>query len=341
MGIAGGATDIGPGVAKGDVVRSGVRVALVGIGRWGKHLLRVLDARCQVAICCHRNDPRVDTWLQEQYPHVKRTLDYREVLGEPTVQAVVIATPVETHFELALLALEAGKHVFVEKPLATSVGDAEQLVHTARKKGRILFVGHVFLYHPLLDTVKRLTAGDPVVYARMTWAKFGTFEEDVLWNLVSHDVAVAMELFGRRPREVALVHARAVVTACDIVTVRLGFDDGGECVLDVNRCTPGRDKGITILTAGGAVLLWAGDRLYRAGPGDALERLESGEQEPLAAEMEAFLASVKSGRPVRSDGAFGLTVVDVVSRLRASLRGSETEIWRPGGRAASVQGKYR
>jgi len=141
------------------------KVALVGVGRWGKNLLRVFAERCQVTVCCNKDDPAVHEWLKEEYPSTRGTFDYGEILGDASIGAVIIATPIDTHAMLTRQALEAGKHVFVEKPLATSVEDTRFLVECATKKGLILFVGYLFLYHPTSITAFPWTSTIPLIFS--------------------------------------------------------------------------------------------------------------------------------------------------------------------------------
>ena len=233
-----------------------IRLALVGAGRWGRRLLRVLDQISDLAMCCNKSDPAVHTWMQRHYAHIRCTFDYEEVLGDPSIQAVVLATPIKTHAPLARRALQAGKHVFVEKPLATTLAEAGDVVEIAAERSLHVAVGHIFLYHPVMNKVRQLTQTDEVIYARMSWAKFGTFAEDIYWNLVSHDVSLAASLFRRRVCQADVIDERALLTARDMVTVRLGFDDGRECIIDVNRCGRERLKRVNLLTAADQAYLW-------------------------------------------------------------------------------------
>jgi len=289
-------------------------LALVGAGRWGRQLLRVFDPRCRVARVCHRGSPETRAWLERHYPRVPVTTDPAEIFGAQDVEAVVIATPIATHAALTRSALEAGKHVFVEKPLATDPAEGRALAGLAASRRRVLSVGHVFLHHPVLERIRQLTADDPVRFAAMSWQKLGTFEEDLFWNLVSHEVAIASALFGERPKDAEVLEARGVVTACDIASIRLAFEGGRGCLMAVNRCAPSRAKQVTLLTERGRVLAWDDDRLLRLTPERAWETVETSREEPLALEAEAFLGRIGS-----SDGGrveeIGPLVVDVVDRL--------------------------
>ena len=134
-----------------------LRVAVVGLGYWGPNLLRNLveldDA--EVVTMCDEREERLEHWGR-RYPGIGQTSSYMEVLSDDRVDAVVIATPVSTHFELASQALLFGKHTFVEKPLAASSEDAEELVRLARRAGRLLMPGHTFLYSPPVVLVKEM-----------------------------------------------------------------------------------------------------------------------------------------------------------------------------------------
>jgi predicted dehydrogenase len=299
-------------------------VSLIGAGRWGRQLLRVFNSRCRVVSCCHRGNPAVRPWLQEHYPHVEATVDYGQVLRDRRIDAVVIATPIGTHAELARRALEANKHVFVEKPLATSPAEANLLMTMARQQQRHLFVGHVFLYHPVLERIRHLTRAESIRYALMTWAKLGTFEEDLFWNLLSHEVSIAAALFAAPPSSATVLYEKGVVSACDIASVRLGFEGGRECVIHVNRCAPTPSKSMVLVTETGQVLQWDHDSLYRLGSAQTAELLYTSITEPLALEVEAFLRRIQSKDPTGPEDRRGLVVVEVVDRLLAT-RGREEQ----------------
>jgi predicted dehydrogenase len=214
----------------------------------------------------------------------------------------VLATPVETHAALALQALEAGKHVFVEKPLATSSADAARVA--AARGDRVLFVGHVLLYHPLFGRLR----GERWQQARMSWRKVGTFGADLLWNLASHHVSLAIALAGAPPDDAELLSAEGVVTTCDRAVVRLRFG-AREVLIDLDRAGAPRAH---VISAGR--LVWADDALYEL-RGERLELVaEAGDA--LGAELDAFRAAVEDGAPFPSDAAHALAVVETIERIR-------------------------
>lgn len=296
------------------------RVALIGIGHWGKNLLRVLNELCDVVYCCNKSNYSTHAWIRHLYPHTKCTFDYQEVLSDSSIDAVVIATPIDTHGALVRQALDSGKHVFVEKPLATSSEEATNLVDNARERRLTLFVGHLFLFHPVLGKIKDATVSDPVTHARMHWAKFGTFKENIFWNLVSHEVSLALSLFQTKVCEASVVNEQPFLTAQDIVTVRLDFGDGRECIIDVNRCALSRRKRINILTGSGTAYLWEDQILYEVTRNDQPTEIYSNNQEPLNLELSAFLQSVRSETRTNGDGQHALEVVRVLELLLKNSR---------------------
>lgn len=291
------------------------RLALVGVGRWGRNLLRVLAPRSDVVACVGRSSISFAPWLAANHPDVRATTDLSEVLDDPTIDAIVIATPIATHAELATQALAKGKHVFVEKPLAASPAEAQALVTKARDASLTLFVGHTFLYDEALRHLRDRLGGAPAA-AWMTWTKYGSFSEGLLENLVSHDVAIAHWLFAASPLEVAVHYSRGVRTAADIACYELAFP-AGRCLVTVDRCAASTRKAVTVQDERGGLLLWENGRVLLGGdrgPEVVFER----RSEPLDVEVEAFLRAVRTGAPALTDGTFGAEVVATLGRLSAA-----------------------
>jgi len=173
-------------------------VALVGVGNWGKNICRNLWEMGVLRSVC---DAREEVYqeLQRQYPSLRWVASFEELLDDPEVRAMVLATPARTHYELAKKALLAGKDVFVEKPLSLSFQDAQELVNLAREKERVLMVGHILHYHPAVMKLKELVEEGVIgeiqyLYAhRLNMGKVRT-EEDVLFSLAPHDVSVLLSL---------------------------------------------------------------------------------------------------------------------------------------------------
>src|SRR6202166_4345914 len=210
-----------------------VRVAVVGLGYWGKNLVRNFYQLNALAGLCDSNT-RVKESYQLDYPGVKLYQDFAEVISDSSLTAVALATPAATHYELAKSALTAGKDVFVEKPLAIDLMQGEELVKLATDKNRILMVGHILRYHPAILKLRQLIQNGDLgkinyVYSnRLNIGKIRS-EENILWSFAPHDISVMLMLLGESPQTVSaqggnyLHHDRA-----DVTMTTLRFTSGAQ-----------------------------------------------------------------------------------------------------------------
>ena len=290
-------------------------MAVVGIGRWGKNLIREFDSIASIRIACSTGDKKNVRWLKQRYPHIAHTTDNRAVFSDQRINAVVIATPIQTHAALAAAALRAGKHVFVEKPLATSTTQAEQLYALAKKHRRALFVGNTFLYHPVFQALQKRTRGDHVQHIHASWNKFGTFDEDVLWNIAYHDILLALALCGA-PENAALLEDAGGVSASDIVSIRLVFAKGQRAHITVNRISPKAAKTMVLVTRT-HTFLWEQDTLYMLRrKSNKFVSVFHSRQTPLANECRAFLKKIKAASFLPDDAALNIAAIRTLMRLR-------------------------
>jgi predicted dehydrogenase len=258
----------------------------------------------------------------------------------------VLATPVPSHAELAVEVARAGKHCFVEKPLATTAADAQRAVDAAEQAGRILMVGHLLEYHPAVDRLKALLDGGELgelyyVYGNRLNLGVLRADENALWSLGAHDVAVLLHLVGEEPRE-CVAHGRSYVRdgVEDVVFCYLRFPSGPVAHLHLSWLDPHKERRLTVVGArrmatfddmrleGKLTLYDKGFDQDTRSWGEYITR--SGEifspqvpnTEPLRLECEHFVESILSGLRPRSDGESGLRVVRVLERLQRSLEGS-------------------
>lgn len=289
---------------------------MVGIGYWGRNVLRNFDELCSVTACVHTGAAENRQWVEENYPGIDVTTEYGQVLADDELDAVAIATPIGTHFDLARRALAADKHVFVEKPLADTVERAERLADAAADRDRVLFVGYLFVHHPLVRRLREEVPDAGVRTAHFTWLKYGPFSEDVRLDLVSHPVSVFLDLFGSTPEAVSRRPSLSLAAGSDTFDATLSFGGDRRAGLTVNRCSAVESKALTVATAGGDTLCWSDRRLYRRDPasGDRVE-LDALAEEPLERECRAFVNCVADGVQPRTDGAFGVAVNRVLDRL--------------------------
>ncbi|MDX6698958.1 MAG: hypothetical protein QOE65_2355 [Solirubrobacteraceae bacterium] len=327
-----------------------VSVGVTGLGYWGPNLARNFDRLpdAELRWLCDRDDA-----LREKvglaHPEARQTADLDELLADPELDAVVLATPVPTHADLAVRVLAAGKHCFVEKPLAQSAADAQRAVDAAREAGRILMVGHLLEYHPGVRKLKEIAdSGDlgdiRYIYAhRLNLGKLRA-DENALWSLGAHDVSVVLRLAGEEPSE---VHARGEAYMNpgveDVVFCFLRFPSGLAAHLHLSWLDPHKERRFTVV--GSQQMATFDDMALErkitvydkgfdesaTGYGEWITR--SGDVwspqidnvEPLRTECQHFVDSVREGTAPVSDGESGLRVVRVLEGLQDSLRESARE----------------
>ncbi len=327
---------------------SPVRVGVVGLGYWGPNLARNFAAipDCQLAWCCDSSPAALERIL-EQFPGTRVTEELGDLLSDQALDAVALATPVPTHAELTVRVLEAGKHCFVEKPLAQSVPDAERAVAAANQSRRILMVGHLLEYHPGVQLLKELAdsgeLGERIYYIYGNRLNLGKLraDENALWSLGAHDVSVVLHLAGQEPSEV-IAHGASYVREGveDVVFCFLRFDSGLCAHLHLSWLDPHKERRFTVVGSrrmatfddmaleGKVTIYDKGFDEDARGYGEYITR--SGDifspripnLEPLRIECEHFIRSVLSGQRPRSDGESGLRVVRVLERLQRSLDAS-------------------
>ena len=325
-----------------------VSLAQVGLGAWGRNLLRnfaALPGAELVWACDVREAARAGA--SQHHPGLRVTAHFEEVLEDEAVEGVVIATDTPQHFPLAEAALRAGKHVFVEKPLAQTADQAERLVAIAAERDLRLMVGHLLLYHPAFRYVERLVREGELGELRYLYSvrvNLGVVRrrENAFESLAPHDLAVALALVEAPPVAVAAQgHAYLQPGVEDVVFATVHFADGALAHLHASWLDPHKRRQTTVV--GSRRMAVVDDmepaekvRLYDKGA-EVPERgftgfaeaisVRSGDivipkveaDEPLRLECEEFVACIREGRPARTDGRSGLAVVRLLDAARRSL----------------------
>jgi len=291
------------------------RLALIGLGRWGKQLIRVLDQTSDLRICCTQSAHYAVPFLRENYPHVAHTSSAEEIFQRPDIDGVVIATPTSAHAALAKAALRAGKHVLVEKPMTTDVASAEELCELAAQVQTVLCVGFVFLHHQVFEKILALTQNAAATHLSVMWAKFGTFDSDISQNLASHYVSMAIKLFDAVPTRATMLSQRSVLSSCDIMSARLEFANGQDCVMHIDRCSPVTHQVVTVLRDGAAPLVWHQQTLYQLSQGAPPQVIFEASDAPLTREVLHFLAACRGDVSPLADATHGLAVAQTLENL--------------------------
>ena len=323
------------------------RVGVVGLGYWGPNLARNFDRlpEAELGWICDTSEQARARWA-EGFPDARVSGELDDLLADDELDAVAVATHVPSHAELALRVLEAGKHCFVEKPLAQSVAEAESVVEAAEETGKLLMVGHLLEYHPGVELLGELIdAGElgevRYVYSnRLNLGKLRS-DENALWSLGAHDVSVLLRLAGEEPYECRAVGECYVNAAVeDVVFAYLRFPSGLAAHMHLSWLDPHKERRFTVV---GSKRMATFDDMelerkvtvydkgfdedfssygeYIARSGDTHSYRISSE-EPLRIECRHFLERVRAGGEPRSGGESGLRVVRVLEALQRSLEES-------------------
>jgi predicted dehydrogenase len=328
--------------ADGDPRR--VSVGVVGLGYWGPNLARNFGSLpdAELRWCCDASDA-IRARVAPRFPGTTFTADLDDLLADETLDAIVLATPVPTHGTLAARVLEAGKHCFVEKPLAQTVEDAERATEAAAATGKLLMVGHLLQYHPGVNKLKEIAAsgelGD-IHYIYGNRLNLGQLraEENALWSLGAHDVSVLLHLTDEEPHELSArgeSYMREGVE--DVVFAFMRFPSGVAAHLHLSWLDPHKERRFTIVGSKRMATFDDMDperkvTVYDKGFDEKADTYgeyitRSGDiwsprvpnDEPLRLECQHFVDCVRDGRPPISDGASGLRVVRVLEGLQQSL----------------------
>ena len=315
-------------------------VAVVGNGYWGRNLVRNFFELGALRLVCDDN-PVAEVNAREKYPHVAFCTDYAEVLSDEGTRAVVLATPAALHFDMARRALQAGKDVFVEKPLALSASEGSELVELAAMNRRILMVGHILQYHPAVRKLKELIDSGSLgrieyVYSnRLNMGKIRT-EENILWSFAPHDISVVLGLLGEEPESVTceggfyLSH-----NVADITVSQFAFASGVRAHIFVSWLHPFKEQRLVVIGSEKMAVFddTASDKLvlypHRVEWKDRNPSVVKAEAQPVALEATEplrnecrhFLDCMVSRRNPVTDGREGLRVLRVLNACQKSLDG--------------------
>ena len=323
-----------------------IRVAVVGVGYWGPNLVRNL-AESPVFEVAHLCDLRPEALeaIARRYPSIPCTTQFEEILRDGDVDAVAIATPVSTHHALGMSALEAGKHAFVEKPLAASSEQVIELTELAEEKNLVLMPGHTFLYSPSVTTIKRLIdSGElgEIYFISSSRVNLGLHQPDVsvVWDLCPHDFSILRYWLGALPAQVSALSRSCVLPGVpDVCFINLQYPSGAVAHVELSWLSPSKLRRTAIVGSKKMVVyddtLNESVRIFDSGAtipdpetfgeyrlsyrtGDIVSpRVEA--TEPLSLELADFAAAIRDGTPLISSPQVGLDVVKTVEAVDRSL----------------------
>jgi predicted dehydrogenase len=325
-----------------------IRIGVVGCGYWGPNLIRNFRTLpdCEMSLMCDLSDTRL-AHLKSLYPEVGAEREYGHLLNGAGLDAVVIATSVGRHFEMAKASLLAGKHTFVEKPLAQSSAQCEELIDLARKLGRVLMVGHTFLYSSPVRKIKEyILRGDigDVQYISANRSNLGLFQKDinVAWDLAPHDLSIILYFMDQLPVSVnCLGNAHVTPGIEDVTNMALTFPDGRFAIIHNSWLSPKKIREMTIVGTKQMIVYDDVEPLEKIKIYDARVELPPHydtfaefqyayhygdrfvphfkQEEPLKVECQHFLDCIRSGDTPLTDGVQGLQLVSILEQASNSL----------------------
>ncbi len=321
-----------------------IKIAHAGAGYWGKNIVRNLAEMGLLDTLCD-SDPETLNALKTQYSIESTTSTFDDILQREDIRAVTIATPAATHYDLAKAALKAGKDVFVEKPLALKTKHGEKLAGLARESGRVLMVGHILRYHPVITKIKELIdtgAVGRVGYCYSNRLNLGRVrkEENILWSFAPHDISVLNYIMGGPPDEVSATGEVILQPGIHDVTLTvLKWHGRGSAHINVSWLHPFKEHRFVVV--GDKAMLVFDDTketdklvLYDRGidfvKGVPVKRdentraIEFEQKEPLRAELEHFVKCVQTRQTPRTDAQEALDVLRVLTRAQKSLEGDNS-----------------
>ncbi len=337
-----------------------LKVGVVGCGYWGPNLIRNFFnlSGTEVKSCADISENRLKH-MKNLYPSMETTTDYKDIVEDPDIDAIIVATPVSSHFEIALAALDAGKHVFVEKPLTGTVEEGLKLVTKADEKKLTLMVGHTFVFTAAVNKIKELIESGElgeIYYISTSRVNLGIFQEDinVIWDLAPHDISIMNYVLGSRPESVSAVgHSYIRPEIEDVAFVTMNYPGNKLANIHVSWLNPSKIRKTTVV--GSKKMLVYDDvsslekiRLYDKGVtvqphydtfgefqlsyryGDiSIPKLD--DAEPLKIECQHFTDCIEKGITPRSSGVDGLDVLLVLASADRSIRqnGAEVKIEYP------------
>ena len=289
-------------------------LAIVGIGYWGKKLVSEFSKIANIKFCYSQGNTSNINWIHRNYPKVNFCKNFQDILNDPTIDGVIIASPIDTHFEYALKSLKSKKHVFIEKPISTTKKQGQTLLAIAKKNNLEIFVGHIFLYHPVLSKLKKLMKKEKIDSIYLGWHRFGPFKEKLSLDLLSHYVIILKEFFNQ-PKKLIIKSKIGYVTNCDILSLHVKFQKKVNCVIELNRVSYHKQREIIIKTDKN-LYKWEDDVLLKFSKKDEIfKEYFSSRLFPLQIECKKFIKNMTLKKKNYENTEKSIQTVSIIQNL--------------------------
>ncbi len=290
-------------------------LAIIGIGYWGKNLVRDFSKYSNIKKCTSNGNSQNIRWLKKNYPSIQYVNTQKEIFSDPEIDAIIISTPIKTHYNLIKKALLSKKHVFVEKPICSNLSDAQQLIKLAKRNNLLLFVGHIFVFNEILKKLLKIAEKEKITFINFDWQKYGTFDEDIFLNLLSHDISILLKLFGK-PQKLELLSSYGIISKCDIFTLNITFSKKRKCQIHINRYSNKKEKLVTIFTEKN-VYLWNDRKLYKNNKkANVFKLIFESKITPLEIECKTFITRLQESKKSLEYATLAKDVIQVIKKLK-------------------------
>ncbi|MBU1136570.1 MAG: Gfo/Idh/MocA family oxidoreductase [Nanoarchaeota archaeon] len=324
-----------------------LNVAIVGCGYWGPNLIRNFSQlpEANLSKICDLDKNKLEE-IKKQYPTIETTDSYDELLNDNKINAIIIATPVFTHFELAKKALENDKHVFIEKPETLTSKEAEELLEISNQKNKIIMVDHIFEYSPAINKIKQILdnkeLGNPN-YIHAEWLSLGRLqpEVNVIWDLAVHVFAALNYILGKKPISLS-AHTKAYFREDidEVAVITLNFPDKIKAFVTVSWTEPEKTRKMTIVGSKKMLVYNMLDKdqikIHNKSvninqnqityPEGEITPIKIEDTEPLKTSCSHFISCIKNNTVPRSDGQDGLDIVRILEATDESIKNNGKEI---------------
>lgn len=325
-----------------------INIGVIGCGYWGPNIVRVLNSfkDIQVTFVSDLKENRLE-YIKELFPNIKTTKDYLEIIKDKNIDAVAIATPVLTHYKIALEALDHNKHVFVEKPLTKTSDQARSLINKSKSTNKVLMVGHTFVYTASVRKLKSLIdSGElgEIYYINCQRLNLGLFQNDinVMWDLAPHDISIINFLFDKKPLKVTASGSCHInLNIEDVSMINLQYENNMSAYIHSSWLDPNKVRKITIVGSKKMVVYddiepiekikiyskgvdkpsyydGFGEFQYSYRYGDISIPMLN-EREPLKNELEHFCDCIINNKTPITDGKFGLDVISILENAELNI----------------------
>ena len=285
----------------------------MGVGRWGKNLLKEFNKQAEIVWCCHNGSADSSKFLAENYPVIKSTTLLEDILDDLSIEAVVVATPTSTHFEIAKRILESNKHLFLEKPGCSNSGELEILCNLAKKGGLVFAVGYEFTHHPALEKINELIKDQDLQFINTEWFKWGTFNDPIHIHLLSHEISIIKKL-TKDSIEPVYFKQHKVISCSDIIHAEFAAKKTNiSCI--INRVSQEKRKTVTVITSN-KMFIWSNNELFQIDEQEKiLVPVHMSDTSSVNKEVQDFIEAIEKKREPKTNGLFALEVYKIVENL--------------------------